>query len=87
MAQNEQGRRAFDQSPRLAFSLVELLAVLVIVGLLATAGVMRFGSHTVENLGAEGFARRLALSTGPAGRHCYNAAPRLPPRLPRLSHA
>jgi hypothetical protein len=38
-----------------------MLSVLVIVALLASAGVIRFGSSTVENLGAEGFVRKLAL--------------------------
>jgi prepilin-type N-terminal cleavage/methylation domain-containing protein len=44
-----------------AFSFVELLTVIVIVGLLAAAAVTRFGSSTVENVGGEGFARKLAL--------------------------
>jgi hypothetical protein len=35
--------------------------VLVILALVAAATVTRFGSNTLENLGAEGFARRLAL--------------------------
>lgn len=46
---------------RRAFSLVELVAVLVILALLAAATVTRFGSGTLENLGAEGCARKLAL--------------------------
>lgn len=40
---------------------MELASVLVIVGLLAAAGATRWGSSTVENLSADGFARRLAL--------------------------
>jgi hypothetical protein len=40
---------------------VELIAVVVLLGLLASAGVMRFGFSTVDNLSGEGFARRLAL--------------------------
>src|SRR5688500_13413563 len=53
---------------RRAFSLLEMVAVAAIVGLLATAGVMRFGSGTLENVGAEGFARRLALDLMQARR-------------------
>jgi type II secretory pathway pseudopilin PulG len=45
-----------------------MLSVLVIVGLLAAAGVTRFGSSTVENVGAEGFARTLALDLMQARR-------------------
>jgi hypothetical protein len=41
--------------------LIELASVLAIVALLATAGMMRWGSGTVENVSGEGFARRLAL--------------------------
>lgn len=59
-ARRSQGRRAF--------SLLEMLAVLVIVALLAAAGVTRFGSSTMENVGAEGFARKLALDLMQARR-------------------
>jgi hypothetical protein len=38
-----------------------MVCVLAIVALLAAAGVTRFGSGTLENVGAEGFARKLAL--------------------------
>jgi prepilin-type N-terminal cleavage/methylation domain-containing protein len=53
---------------RRAFSLLEMLSVLVIVALLAAAGVTRFGSSTLENVGAEGFARKLALDLMQARR-------------------
>src|SRR5687767_5022355 len=53
---------------RRAFSLLEMLSVLVIVALLAAAGVTRFGSSTLENAGAEGFARKLALDLMQARR-------------------
>jgi prepilin-type N-terminal cleavage/methylation domain-containing protein len=46
---------------RCGFSLVELASVVVIVGLLAAAGLMKWGGGTVENLTGEGFARKLAL--------------------------
>jgi prepilin-type N-terminal cleavage/methylation domain-containing protein len=50
------------------FSLVELVAVLAIVGMLAAAGIMRFGYSTVDNLSGEGFARKLALDLVQARR-------------------
>ncbi len=53
---------------RRAFSLLELASVLAIVGLIAAAGVIRFGSGTLENLSAEGFARTLALDLNHARR-------------------
>jgi hypothetical protein len=45
-----------------------MLSVLVIVALVAAAGVTRFGSSTLENVGAEGFARKLALDLMQARR-------------------
>jgi prepilin-type N-terminal cleavage/methylation domain-containing protein len=59
-ARRPQGRRAFN--------LLELLAALVIVGLLAIAGISRFGSGTMENVGADGCARKLALDLMQARR-------------------
>ena len=59
-ARRPQGRRAFN--------LLELLAALAIVGLLAIAGISRFGSGTLENVGAEGCARKLALDLMQARR-------------------
>jgi prepilin-type N-terminal cleavage/methylation domain-containing protein len=53
---------------RRAFSLLELISVLAIVALLAAAGVTRFGSGTLENVAAEGFARKLALDLMQARR-------------------
>lgn len=46
---------------RRAFSLVELVAIVAIIGLLATAGLMKYGAGTVQNLSGDGIARRLAL--------------------------
>lgn len=48
-------------SGRRAFSLVELIAIVAIIGLLATAGLMRYGAGTVQNLSGDAFARKLAL--------------------------
>jgi type II secretory pathway pseudopilin PulG len=44
-----------------AFSLVELIAIVAIIGLLATAGLMKYGAGTVQNLTGDGFARKLAV--------------------------
>jgi hypothetical protein len=53
---------------RRALNLIELVSVLVIVGLLAATGFMRFGASTVQNLAGEGFARKLALDLMQARR-------------------
>jgi prepilin-type N-terminal cleavage/methylation domain-containing protein len=55
---NTEARRS---TGRRAFSLIELAAVVVIVGLVAAAGLMKWGSSTVQNVSGEGFARKLAL--------------------------
>jgi hypothetical protein len=47
---------------------MELIAALSIIGLLAVAGITRFGTSTVDNVGAEGFARKLALDLRQARR-------------------
>jgi hypothetical protein len=48
--------------------LVELASVVAIVALIAAAGFARFGSSTLENLGGDGCARRLALDLMQARR-------------------
>lgn len=60
--------KARRPSGRRAFSFMELIAALAIIGLLAVAGITRFGASTIDNLGAEGFARRLALDLMQARR-------------------
>ncbi len=50
------------------FNLIELVAVLAIISLLAVAALTNFGSRTVENLSADGFARKLALDLVQAHR-------------------
>jgi hypothetical protein len=42
-------------------TLMELASVVLIIGLVGTAVVTRYGGSTVADVGAQGFARRLAL--------------------------
>jgi Tfp pilus assembly protein FimT len=42
-------------------SLLELGAVVAIIGLLSITAATRFGTSTIADVGAQGFARRLAL--------------------------
>jgi hypothetical protein len=46
---------------RRAMSLLELAVVASLLGLLALAGISRFGFDTLGNGGAEGYARKLSL--------------------------
>jgi len=45
-----------------AMSLLELTIVVAILGLLSVASITRFGDNSLATGGAEGFARKLALS-------------------------
>jgi len=45
---------------RRAFNLIEMSAVLAVISLAIAAAISGFGSRTIENLSADGFARRLA---------------------------
>ena len=47
---------------RQAISLLEVTIVIAILGLLTIASISRYGNDAVGNGGAEGFARKLALS-------------------------
>ncbi len=53
---------------RRAMSLLELAIVVAILGLLTVASVTRYGHNSLGNGGAEGFARKLALSLNHARR-------------------
>ncbi len=48
-------------SARRAMTLLELAVVTAIIGLLAVMAATRYGSSTLADVGAQGFARRLAL--------------------------
>ncbi|MEM8864809.1 MAG: prepilin-type N-terminal cleavage/methylation domain-containing protein [Planctomycetota bacterium] len=64
----ESKNQARCQDWRRAFSLFELLAVLVIIGLVSGMAITKFG-HTAYQAGnAEGFARRLSLDISQARR-------------------
>lgn len=49
-------------------SLLELVAVLVIIGLVATAAITRYGTGTLSNSGSQGVSRNLALALTHARR-------------------
>jgi type II secretory pathway pseudopilin PulG len=53
---------------RRAMTLLELTAVVLILGLLGVMAATRFGAATVADVDAEGFARRLALDCSQARR-------------------
>jgi type II secretory pathway pseudopilin PulG len=48
-------------SRRRAMTLLELTAVVLIVGLVGTMAASRYGGTAIADVGAQGFARRLAL--------------------------
>ncbi len=53
---------ACRENSRRAMSLLELTIVIAILGLLSVAAATRYGHDSLGNGGAEGFARKLALS-------------------------
>ena len=53
---------ACREHSRRAMSLLELVAVVTILGLVATASITRYDHDVLGNGGAEGFARKLSLS-------------------------
>lgn len=66
--QIELSQRARRAAARRAFTLMELLAVVAIMGLLVGMALPYFGHSTVANAGARGLARRLALDAVHARR-------------------
>jgi prepilin-type N-terminal cleavage/methylation domain-containing protein len=59
-------------SARRAMTLLELTAVVFIVGIVAVMAVSRFGSLTLSNVGAQGFARELSLDCLQARRRAIS---------------
>ncbi len=53
---------------RRAMSLLELAAVALIVGLLGVMAAIRYGTSTIADVDAQGFAQRLALDSSQARR-------------------
>jgi type II secretory pathway pseudopilin PulG len=49
------------RAARNAVTLLELVAVVMLIGLVGTMAVTRYGGATVSDVSAQGFARRLAL--------------------------
>src|SRR5690348_16459018 len=54
------------------FSLLELLAVMTLLGVLAAVGVSRMDRGTLLNVGAQGDARRVALDLHQARRRAIS---------------
>jgi Tfp pilus assembly protein FimT len=53
-------------------TLLELAAVVLIVGLLGVMAATRFGNNAMADVGAQGFARRLALDCSQARRRAIS---------------
>lgn len=57
---------------RLGMTLMELVAVVTIIGVVAAMAATRFGTNAVADVDAQGFARRLALDCLQARRRAIN---------------
>src|SRR6476659_1335698 len=55
-------------SARRAMTLFELIAVVFIIGIVSAMAVTRYSTTTLADIGATGFARRVALDCGQARR-------------------
>ncbi len=62
---NNMARRA---SARRAMTLCELIAVVFIIGIVSLMAVTRYGTNALADVGATGFARRVALDCSQARR-------------------
>src|SRR3954467_13466711 len=56
------------RSRRSAMTLFELIAVVFIIGIVSLMATTRYAATTIADIGATGFARRLALDCGQARR-------------------
>jgi prepilin-type N-terminal cleavage/methylation domain-containing protein len=71
------GRHAASTTARLAsarraVTLLEIIAVVVIIGIVAASVATRFGFSTIANTGAEGFARELSMDCLQARRRAIS---------------
>ena len=65
--------KARRAAARRALSLMELVTVVLIIGLLGTMAVTRYGNSLIGDVGAEGFARRLSLDCLQARRRAISS--------------
>lgn len=65
---NTVGIMAWRASARRAMTLFELIAVTFIIGIVSLMAVTRYSTTTLADIGATGFARRLALDCSQARR-------------------
>src|SRR4051812_2058010 len=61
-------RMAPRADARRAMTLFELIAVIFIIGIVSVMAVTRYSSTTIADIGAQGFARRVALDCSQARR-------------------
>jgi type II secretory pathway pseudopilin PulG len=66
------GRTASSANTRRAMTLFEIVAVVMIIGMLGAMAATRFGTNAVADVGAQGFARRLALDCLQARRRAIS---------------
>ena len=66
--QSNVGNMARRASVRRAMTLFELIAVIFIVGIVSVMAVTRYSANTIADVGAQGFARRVALDCSQARR-------------------
>src|SRR5262245_38143064 len=59
-------------SARRAMSLLELAVVVAIIGMLGVMAATRYGTKAIGDVGAQGFARRLALDCSQARRRAIS---------------
>src|SRR4051812_33617540 len=60
------------RSGRTAMTLFELIAVTFIIGIVSLMATTRYSASTIADIGATGFARRLALDCGQARRRAIS---------------
>lgn len=71
-ARTETPRKSRTPKSRDGFNLLELVAVITIIGIVAAVGMARFGAGTLGNLGAQSDARRVAIDLLQARRRAIS---------------